>query len=245
VPLTIGTAELGTLADKEDDLAISCSSFYRDAVYSFEITERRDVTLTVDGGGTFMYASVRSTCDDDTTQLRCSNGNPARAWLPDLAPGTYFAIVESFRGTGYTITAETSAPTMVTPVVGNEDCAVAQVVPETGGLFSGTTLGAVNDYETSLCGASARAPDAAFELTLTTPKRVIASTEGSSIDTVLHVHEPVCASMTERYCDDDGGGGSVSLIDEMLPAGTWFFVLDGFGTSLGGDYIFNVQVLEP
>ncbi len=245
VPLTVGTTELGTLADKEDDIEISCGFFYRDAVHSFEITERRDVTLTVDGGGTFMYTSVRTTCDDDTTQLRCSSGNPSRVRLRDLAPGTYYVIVESFRGTGYNITVETSAPTMVTPVTGNEDCGTAQVVPETGGLFTGTSLGAVNDYETSLCGASARAPDVAFELTLTTTKRVIANTDGSSFDTVLHVHEPVCASMTERYCDDDGGDGSTSLIDETLTPGTWFFVVDGFGTSAGGDYTFEVQVLDP
>ena len=45
--------------------------------------------------------------------------------------------------------------------------------------------------------------------------------------------------------DDDGGDGSTSLIDETLTAGTWFFVVDGFGSSPGGDYTFEVQVLDP
>ncbi len=245
IPLTLGTMELGTLSDKEDDIDVSCGFYYRDAVYSFTTTSRQDVTVTVDGGGTYMYVAVQGTCGDDSTQLRCTSGNPSRARLRDLAPGTYYVIVESFRGTSFNITVDATAPTMVTPVTGNDDCASAYTVPPTGGLFTGNTSGLMNDYETSLCGAMARAPDAAFSLTLTTPKRVVANTDGSSFDTVLHVHEPMCVSMSERYCDDDGGDGSASLIDQMLTAGTWYFVVDGFGTASAGDYTFEVQVFDP
>ncbi|NIS28973.1 MAG: hypothetical protein GWO04_02970 [Actinobacteria bacterium] len=237
--------ELGTLSDKEDDIDVSCGFFYRDTVYSFTTTERRDVTVTVDGGGTFMYVAVQGTCGDDATQLRCTSGNPSRARLRDLAAGTYYVIVESFRGTGFNITVDATAPSMVTPVSGNDDCDSAHVVPATGGLFTGSTMGGTNDYETTLCGAMARAPDAAFELTLTTDKRVVANTDGSAFDTVLHVHEPMCVSMSETYCDDDSGDGSSSLIDQVLTAGTWYFVVDGFGTSAEGDYTFEVQVFDP
>jgi hypothetical protein len=245
VPLTLGTATLGTLADKEDDIDISCGFSYRDMVYSFTTTARRDVTVNVDGGGTFMYVSVRSTCSDGASQLRCTSGSPSRARLRDLAAGTYYVIVESFRGTSFTITVDATAPTPVTPVTGNDNCASAHVVPATGGLFTGTTLGAANDYETTLCGASARSPDVTFQLTLASAKRVVANTDGSAFDTVLHVHEAACASMSERYCDDDGGDGSASVIDQSLGAGTWFFVVDGYGTSSQGDYTFEVQVFDP
>jgi hypothetical protein len=51
--------------------------------------------------------------------------------------------------------------------------------------------------------------------------------------------------MSERYCDDDGGDGSASVIDQSLGAGTWFFVVDGYGTSSQGDYTFEVQVFDP
>jgi len=243
--LTLGVTTLGTLADKEDDVDVSCGFFYRDSVYSFTTTSRQDVTVNVDGGGTFMYVSVRSDCESDASQLRCTSGNPSRARLRDLRRGTYYVIVESFRGTGFNITVDATTPTMVTPVSGNGDCSTAYVVPPTGGLFTGTTLGETNDYETSLCGASARSPDVAFELTLTESKRVVANTDGSAFDTILHVHDAACASMAERYCDDDGGDGSASLIDQTLTAGTWYFIVDGFGTSSEGDYTFEVQILDP
>ena len=246
IALDLDTETLGGLSDKQDDHDISCGFYYKDAVYSFTLTERRDVTVTVDGGGTFMYASIRSDCTDDTTQLRCTSGNPSRSRLRDLAAGTYYVIVESFRGTSFNITVETSAPTVPTAVSGNDTCASAHVIPAAGGLFTGDTTSLIDDYQTRAgCGSQARSNDATFELTLTESKRVVASTEGSSFDTVLHVHETSCATEGERYCDDDSGDGSTSLIDRTFTAGTWYFVVDGFGTSSTGAYMFEVMISDP
>ena len=245
IPLTLGTTTLGTLSDKEDDHDISCGFYYRDAVYSFEITDRSDVSVTVDGGGTFMYSSIRTDCLDGGTQLRCVSGNPSRARLRDLPAGTYYVIAESFRGTGFNITVDATPPMPVTPVTGNDTCTSAHVVPVTGGLFSGDTTGMVNDYETVSCGSMARSPDAVFSLTLTAMKRVLASTDGSSFDSVLHVHQTACASGAEMFCDDDGGDGVSSLIERTFGPGTWYFVVDGFGTSASGAYQFEVLVSDP
>ena len=245
IPLPLDTMTLGSLADKQDDHSLACSgSSYRDAVYAFTLTERRDVTVTVNGGTTFMYASVRAACADSAMQLRCASGNPSRSTIRDLPAGTYYVLVESYRGTGFNISVETSTPTAATPVSANENCTTAYVVPATGGLFSGTTTGMVNDYTTSTCGASASAGDAVFRIDLTTTKRVIASTSGSAFDTVLHVHEGMCTSGGESYCDDDGVDALASLIDETLGAGTWYFVVDGWG-GYTGDYYFEAMILDP
>ncbi len=246
IALELDTPTLGTLSDKQDDHDVSCGFFYQDAVYSFTLTERRDVTVLVDGGGTYMYASLRTDCDDGATQLRCTSGNPSRSRLRDLAAGTYYVLVESYRGTGFTVTVETSAPTTAVDVSGNETCATAHVVPATGGLFRGDTTAMLGDYTTSLCGGSAGSNDAVFQLDLTESKHVVASTDGSSFDTVLHAHESACASGAERYCDDDGADGSrTSLIDRTLTPGTWYFVVDGWGSSSAGAYFFEVTVTDP
>ncbi|MEO0325030.1 MAG: hypothetical protein AAF447_18865 [Myxococcota bacterium] len=238
----------GTLVGRQDDVDISCGFFYRDAVYSFELTERSDVTVTVDGAGTFMFASLRESCEDDATQLRCRSGNPSRSRVRNLLPGTYFVIVESFALVpSFEVTVLVEDPSDPTPVLGNDACGGAVVVPATGGLFSGSTLGLLNDYETrSFCGSNARSPDAAFELTLTDRRRVIANTDGSAYDTVLHLHNTTCVTEAEFACNDNFGAGATwSFLDRTLNPGTYFFVVDGFGASASGDYLLEIEVLEP
>jgi len=245
IPIAPGDEVTGSLADKQDDLAISCGFFFRDVVYELNLSERSDVTVEADAGGDFMYASIRSACTDEATQLRCVSGNPARARLRSLAAGTYYIIAESFSGTGYTLRVDASPPTVPVEVSGNSTCATAHRIPATGGLFHGDTGPLLNDYETRSCGAMARSHDAAFELTLTERKRVVASTEGSAYDTVLHRHAGACASGGEAACDDDGGELSSSLLDEELDPGTYYYIVDGWGASNNGEYFFEVLVTDP
>lgn len=245
IPLALGVEQTGTLADKEDDVNISCGYYYRDAVYTFTTTERRDVTIEVDGGFTFMYVSLRTSCGDGASQLRCVSGSPGRARLRDLPAGTYYVIVESYSGTGFTIRADATAPTTVVPVSGNDNCSTPHLVPATGGVFSGDTTAMLNDVTTSTCGSMATANDAVFRLDLTATKRVVASTEGSAFDTVLHLHTTMCTSGAEAACDDDGGDGTTSVLDRVLSPGSHYFVVDGFGAGSAGAYIFEVMVSDP
>lgn len=245
IDLTVGTPFTGTLADKQDDLATDCGFFFRDAVHEFTIGSTSDVTIEADGGGPFMYMSVRTTCDDVDSRLRCDSGNPARASLRSLSAGTYYVVVESSSGVGYTLNVEASPPTPVTDVVGNGSCATAHVVPPTGGLFRGNTSTFLNDYNTRVCGSGAASRDAAFRLVLTSTSRVVASTEGSAFDTVLHRHEDACVSMGEEACDDDGGEGRTSVLDEVLDPGTYFYIVDGWGSTNAGEYFFEVAVSDP
>jgi len=241
IPLVLGTNTLGTLADKEDDLSTTCSVFLKDAVYSYTLTERSNVSITVDGGTSFMYQSVRTTCDDSATKLRCTSGFPSAVRLLDQAPGTYFVIVESSSGTGFNILVEASAPTPVTVVTGNENCTTAHPVTLAGGLFAGDTTTMLSDIGAS-CGGGAGSNDAVFVLTLGAVTRVVASTEGSAFDTVLHLHQGTCTSGADVHCDDDGGAGTSSRIDTSLNAGTWYIVVDGFGTGSAGAYLLDLQV---
>ena len=133
-----------------------------------------------------MYLSLRPNCESSTGALRCTAGSPARIRARDLAPGNYYVIVESYRGGSFTVRADVSPPTVITPVTGNDTCGTAHEVPATGGVFSGSTAMLLNDLETSMCGGGAAAKDAVFRVELSGTKRVIASTDGSSFDTVLH-----------------------------------------------------------
>lgn len=242
IPLTVGTAYTGSFLDMQDDIDVSCGFRYRDVAHSFTLPSASDVTIELDGG-TFANMSLRGTCDDGASQLICVSGDPARTRLRGLGAGTYYVIAESSSGSSYTLRVDAAPPTMVVPVSGNDTCATAHVVPAAGGLFTGNTTGLVNDY-TAVCGSGAGSPDAAFELTLTGRSRVVASTEGSSYDTVLHIHRDPCTS-AELHCDDDGGAGVTSLLDRVLDAGTYYIVVDGFGTGSTGSYVLDVTVSAP
>jgi hypothetical protein len=244
IPLTLGTPTAGSLSDLEDDIETTCGFHYRDAVYSFRLAARRDVTVEVDGGTTFMNASVRPTCTDGDTQLRCASGVPIRMRLRNLAAGDYFVVAEASRSTSFEITVTDSAPTVPVAVTGNDTCATAHVVPATGGVFTGSTVGLADDLRTATCGGMAQANDAVFRLDLATSQHVVASTDGSGFDTVLHMHTTSCRSGLETTCDDDSGEGSTSLIDRTLEAGTYFFVVDGWGMGSGGEYVFEVLVTD-
>jgi len=245
IPITAPATITGTLADKQDDIDLSCGFNYRDIVYEVTLTERSDLVVVGDGSGSFMYVGIQETCGDDGSQLRCTSGNPSRSRIRDLSPGSYYIVVESFSGTSFELEIEASDPTVPVAVSGNDTCETAHVIPPAGGLFSGTTATALADYETALCGSGARSNDVAFRLDLTETKSVVATTDGSAFDTVLHMHTSECVTLEEEVCNDDGGEGSTSRIERTLNAGTHYFIVDGWSDGRAGDYFFEVTVSDP
>ncbi len=244
IVLTPGEPYVGTLLDKQDDLPTRCGFDYRDAVHRFTLTEPSDVLLTADGGGSFVSLSVRSACASEPSELRCDSGSPATTRLRALPAGDYYVVVESYRASGYSLQLDVSPPTPVTDVSGNDTCASAFVVPSGGGFFRGDTSGLADDYGGS-CGGSATSPDVAFQVELAERKRLVARTDGSGFDTVLTLHRGACGEATERECDDDGGEGTASMIDRVLEPGTWFVVVDGFGSGSSGEYLLEVTLADP
>ncbi|MAQ16714.1 MAG: hypothetical protein CMN30_18215 [Sandaracinus sp.] len=245
IALTAPAMVTGNLNDKQDDIDLTCGFSYRDMVYELTLTERSDVEVV--GEDTFLSVGFLDGCGPAATQLRCASGNPSRSRLRDLAPGTYFIVVESSAGGEFSLQVETREPTVPVAVSGNDDCDSAYVIPETGGLFQGNTETSLPDYETSgtICTTTAASKDVAFRLDLTTNKRVLATTDGSSFDTVLHLHTGMCATGEEEACDDDGGELSASRLDRVLAPGTHYFIVDGWGATRAGDYLFEVVVSDP
>ncbi len=246
IPLTLETLTPGTLADKQDDLVTSCGYNYVDAVYSFTITEPRDVTVLIDGGTRYMNASIRTTCDTGGSELHCDRGLPVRSRLRNLAAGTYFVVVEGYSRASFGLTVTTSVPTPIIPVMSNDSCGTAVLVPPTGGTYSGTTIGAFDDYHSTVCGTTADGPDVAFRLDLTASQSVTATTDGSTFDTVLMIFRDACVTGGDAYCDDDGGsGGGASALTRVMGPGTFFFVVDGYSPGSMGAYTFEITVAAP
>ncbi len=247
IELLADTPLHGELADKQDLVATGCGYFYRDMVYALEIEEATDLLLRVDGGESVMALAVQPSCGDEQSELFCTTGRLALKRLRNLSPGRYHVVVESAVDTGFVVMAELLPVTVPVEVEGNERCDTAVEVGEGGGLYRGDTSEMDDDYSAGRCGSLARSKDAVFQLVLEESRRVRAELE-AGFDTVLYRFTEVqgesttCVSSQEDACDDDGGPGTGSLLDEQLEAGVHYFIVDGFGKSNHGIYTLDIAV---
>ncbi|MFI5307910.1 MAG: hypothetical protein ACHQ53_11180 [Polyangiales bacterium] len=260
--LPLGMSVPGTLANRQDLLAVSCgcgkgqaqspggcNQFLADVVYHVIADRPTDFGVRVDGGSALMVYDFRSTCDAQDTQLACGDGAMVNGRIRNLAPGDYYLVLESPSPANdpasFTVEVDRLPRTVPVAVQGNETCATAYDVPSDGGLFSGDTLGMLDDYQAS-CGSGAHSPDAVYHLTLNSRSRVTASLE-ASFDTVLYrftgTSADACQSKMEAACNDDGAQGNTnSSLSETLQAGSYYYVVDGFNDNNAGRYLLDIAV---
>lgn len=107
--------------------------------------------------------------------------------------------------------------------------------------LTGST-GTLTDDFVPECNGSNTAKDRAYRLVvpgnLTT---LTINTNGSSLDTVLTIRADECTA-AELDCNDDGGSGAGDSLISMssVAAGTYYIMVDGFG-SASGSYNLNVH----
>ena len=104
--------------------------------------------------------------------------------------------------------------------------------------FSGTTVGFENDY---VDGSSANGPDVVYEFTVDGNLDVIFSLcDIATWDTYLILLGSDCE--TQVAFDDDGCvSGLQSEINGTLGSGTYFLVVDGWGSTSEGEYTLSVS----
>lgn len=260
-----GTATaVGTLADRQDlvnvvcgcseeqGMTAGCGFFLSDAVYRVEVDEPTDLRLRIAGAEDAQMAyDLRAICDQPGTQIACGNPSRIDARVRNVLPGEYFLIVESANARAFSLEVERLPRTEPRLVGTNDACANAAVVPPGGDVFLGDTSLEVDTYQTSGCGGGAKSKDAVYRVDLPQRARVIASTE-AGFDTVLYRYDgtvddvAACVSGNDAACnDDDGLGGTNSLLDETLEAGRYFYVVDGFGEGADGRYVIEFLIGEP
>jgi len=140
-------------------------------------------------------------------------------------------------------------PPIATEFQGGDDCASAVDLGTLPATVSGTTIGYVNDYDEACPYTGGTAPDVVYSYTPATNMTILASlcTPGTNTDydTKLYIYEGACPG-TVTGCSDDACDAPMysSYVSELtadLTAGnTYYFVVDGYGTS-DGNYTLNVE----
>ncbi|MEM1413245.1 MAG: hypothetical protein AAGH15_00005 [Myxococcota bacterium] len=133
------------------------------------------------------------------------------------------------------------------PIIAGDTCADAIGLLGTDGLQSldGSTECA-SATTRGTCGGGG--PELFYELELTAPRRVRFETlppMSARFDTTLYVREECAAPPTQLFCDDDGGAGTLSRIDEVFQAGTYSLTVDGWAAAFRGDFELEVDIEEP
>lgn len=256
---TTFAANDNALTDATPSCSASARTSGQDVVFSYTLTQARDVTVSVTPTGlspTFWpVLSIRNACTNGATnaELSCVSPNAsmqARTTLVNQPAGTYVVWVDSAAQTNgpFQLEVVTAAPT---PPPTNDTCATPQALVFTGNVatVSSSTLQAANDnfaFDISpTCSSTARqnGRDVVYSFTLAAPQDVtidLTPTAGSLLRPVLYVRRGSCNSQLlgdELVCLEQVGPAHTVLTN--LPIGTYWLFVDGAGGS-SGNFTLNV-----
>lgn len=218
IDLVPGIAARGTLVDVADDVLTSCGGTTPDIVYRLTLTERRDVTLRASGArADYLTLSLVDTCARSPTTLRCGNGGPAQLSLRNLAPGTYYVVVEGTRVPQFTLEAELTAPTTAVP----GDACANPIVIAPNSTVMGTVNGAQGDVPISCYGGDSR--DLVYRFTLDRTLDVNAVLRGGASDFFFMAVQRTCASAAGEVACRYGTVGRLTA--RGLDPGDYFLVV--------------------
>jgi hypothetical protein len=250
-PETLKFGELQTLmiGGMQDDVETRClGQGAADVVLGFTLEEPQDLNVQVRADDmTSVTVAIQTECGNELTERVCRDGMPLSSLVHALPAGQYFLVIDNYSATQVEVQVDKAPPTPVMAVTGNDTCYSAVEVPETGGLFSGDTRGLQADY-VNCAKMPQLSSDAAFRLTLTTAKRVVARVDTSSFDGMLmRFKQPEAGVMLcegERSACNDDSENHVPQLDEMLSAGTYYFVVTGYSMSDAGTYTLDVSISD-
>ncbi len=252
-----GDTTFATNGNGVNDASPGCSSSARssgqDVVFTYTLTQARDVTIAVTPTGATPslepVVSVRTSCGDASAAAEVGCVSPLATTVGQLPlvnqpAGTYTVWVDGANGSAgpFQLEVLTASPT---PPPANDTCASPSALTFTNGssIVSGSTAQAANDnspYDLSpTCSASGKQSgrDVVYSFVLTQPQDVtftLAPSAGSSLAPVLYVRKGTCASqlLTDEVVCVEQATTLTSTVT-ALGAGTYFVFVDSAGGTSG------------
>lgn len=222
-----------------------CGVDTSDLVYSFTLTETRDVEISAPGAET-LY--VRPSCSRDpiVRDLACAPLDSVR--LTDLPgsvalPQRYFVFVEA--SGPFVLRLQTSPPATAVP---GDRCSIATPLAVGATLGGQTTVGASDDYRPSrTCGPlrdELRGPDVVYRVSLRQGQRVRARVTPSwPFDPALFVATDCSSVATQCLAATDlGVSGEPEVLNFTAPeTRDYFFIVDSYASFEQGSFEITVE----
>lgn len=233
IPSTGGTYR-GDLVGVSDDVSTVCGGLARDVVYTFTLTEPRDVTLQLAGSRRdYLHLSLARDCVRMPTVLRCDSGSSVQLTAHELPAGTYFVFVESFEPVAYTLQVTFAPPT---PPAAGDTCANPLTLTP-GVPVRVSSIEMENDYRLG-CFTSGR--DTVFRFDLTERRDVLISTRGSPGDYfAIAIANDCITRMGERTCITGQNARAFAI---GLDPGTYYVIVK---SSRPTDYEITLETFSP
>ena len=249
--LPLDTIVAGTNVGATNDGTTTCggtTTNHDDVWYRFTAPYTANYRLETLSGGTLAdtvlsvhtacpgTAANSIACDDDSGTLNLST-----LTFSGVAGTTYRVRVGGFNSTNGTFNLLAS---LAPPA--NDNCVNA--APISLGTVSGSNRGSTNDGDTN-CGDSSATTgsDVWYSFTPTCTNFYTFDTEGTTslTDTVISIHSGCPATPANTIaCNDDGGTGFLSRIEQFLNSGTTYYVRVTGYAGTEGEFDLNLSALE-
>ena len=226
--------DLAARVDDEKGTCTQANTFGRDAVFLIDVPTTSDLTVTTAqaaGSNAQAVAYLRMTPCASGLELVCRDtfGAPISFRSKSLPPGQYALVIDSY-------TAASAGLVDVTvellPPVTNETCSTPLEASTDGGTVTVDLPGALDDV-TGSCNSEPDSRDAVWRVTLTERSdfhALVRATVPDAGDPVVYLRDSPCATGSELFCIDSIGD-TETLNARVLDAGTYFLVVEGYGTS--------------
>ncbi len=230
----------GSTRGLRSDYTLGCGGTGADAVFTFTLTETKDVRATSSGASGGVLAIRALDLCASGPDLKCNAGSAPSALVRSLPAGSYAIIVKTSAPGPFDLNLRITAPTMV-PVV--DQCSERTFDISAGGTFTGLFEEVEDDYALS-CNGSSSSKDAVYRFTITSPKDVTIS--GSTLGmwtptTYLSLSTDCTTSGAELSCVADS---SPRLRRRALPAGTYYVLLESGDMSSSG-WTVTASITDP
>lgn len=221
----LGSLDIGGAVSVDDLLADGDIDF-------FEITLNASGVLIVETSGPVSADSYVCLRDETDTSLGCDDDGGSGMWSRILKPvdaGQYFVTVEgygtedSFR---YSLTASLEWFERVFEVEANNNPVTSTAVETLPAMVAGQITQADVDF---------------YTFTVPSTTRVVVEVAGQAEgDSYMCLYD---SSENLITCDDDGGSGLWSRIDDVLEAGTYSVAVEGYGDT--DTFSYDLLILLP
>jgi len=234
-PLQLGTQLTIDSFQAKADLRASCAADgAADLVYKLDVKAKsRLFVSTIEDEGHHVFALQKS-CGDTKGEIACEIASTSKGFDATVDPGSYFFVIKGKGVDDFGRTKLSAKLRELAPAVAA--CKAApKLVP--GTPINDTTAGSPDRFASEKCGGtvwSQTSGDKVYQFTLKEKSKVSLSLKGGTFYNAIMSLRSDCSDPTrnEIVCSNYYS----KQIDRELDPGTYFVVVDGYGTKAEGTF---------
>lgn len=225
-----------------DDLAGSCGGQGApDVVYRIDLRSRTRLRASFLDMEFAPVVYLQSACGTAGSELFCVDATAGQPVDQIVPAGTYFLVVDGQQPDAF---GHAQISLQLDDLGALEQACRSAPMIRPGRQITGDTTGSTDRFQAT-CAGGAQSPDLIYRLQLRRTQRVRISSEQTDFDGAIYVRGDCTDATSEQACNDDAGDNRHSMIDTVLPQGTYYVFVDGYASGNQGHFTLDVDVSAP